>query len=262
MLRSLYAGVSGMKGFQTKLDVIGNNIANVNTVGFKKGRVTFQDMMSQTSQSAMGPSGGRGGINPIQVGTGSALGSIDTLHTQGFRETTDNPLDLQIEGDGYFVVETPTGDAYTRAGNFYLDEDNYVVNIDGYYVLDTEGERIQIEEAKSISVEKDGTITVVLDDNSTDVAGQIGLAVFANPAGLEKIGGNLYRNTENSGAANIEVPESGTAGSIISGALEMSNVDLTEEFTEMITAQRGFQANSRIVTTSDEILQELVNLKR
>src|SRR5699024_10948313 len=120
----------------------------------------------------MGPSGGRGGINPIQVGTGSALGSIDTLHTQGFRETTDNPLDLQIEGDGYFVVETPTGDAYTRAGNFYLDEDNYVVNIDGYYVLDTAGERIQIEEAKSISVEKDGTITVVLDDNSTDVAGQ------------------------------------------------------------------------------------------
>src|SRR5690625_5020714 len=172
MLRSLYSGVSGLRGFQTKLDVIGNNIANVNTVGYKKSRVTFQDLMSQTSQGAMGPTGNRGGVNPVQVGTGSTLSSIDVIHTQGFRETTNNPLDLQIEGDGYFMVDTPNGIAYTRAGNLYLDDDDYLVNGHGYYVLsdstDVESDnldsfRIQVldsndESVQSISIEKDGSI--------------------------------------------------------------------------------------------------------
>src|SRR5699024_8566377 len=144
MLRSLYSGVSGLRGFQTKLDVIGNNIANVNTVGYKKSRVTFQDLISQTTSGAMGPTRNRRGVHPMQVGTGSALSSIDVLHTQGFRETTNNPLDLQIEGDGYFIVETSNGNAYTRAGNFYLDDDEYLVNANGYFVLDINGERIQV----------------------------------------------------------------------------------------------------------------------
>lgn len=274
MLRSLYSGVSGLRGFQTKLDVIGNNIANVNTVGYKKSRVTFQDLMSQTTSGAMGPTGNRGGVNPMQVGTGSALSSIDVLHTQGFRETTNNPLDLQIEGDGYFIVETPNGNAYTRAGNFYLDDDEYLVNANGYFVLDINGERIQVvtessdeevasERPQSVSIEKDGSIVMVNKENTTVTHDSIiGLAVFSNPAGLEKMGENLYRESENSGVPTVSQPESDTAGSLISGALEMSNVDLAEEFTEMITAQRGFQANTRIITTSDEILQELVNLKR
>jgi len=283
MLRSLYSGVSGLRGFQTKLDVIGNNIANVNTVGYKKSRVTFQDLMSQTTQGAMGPAGPegartRGGVNPMQVGTGSALSSIDVIHTQGFRETTNNPLDLQIEGDGYFMVDTPNGIAYTRAGNFYLDHEGFLVNANGYYVLndaidntdvdDLSSYRIKIEDSQnnrpqSISIEKDGSIVIVTQNNVTETLTQpIGLAVFSNPAGLEKMGENLYRATENSGDPLVTQPENNTAGSLISGALEMSNVDLAEEFTEMITAQRGFQANTRIITTSDEILQELVNLKR
>src|SRR5690625_566635 len=123
MLRSMYSGISGMKNFQTKLDVIGNNIANVSTTGFKKGRATFQDMMAQTTTSAQGAiEGSRGGINASQVGLGSKLGSIDNIHTQGFQQTTNNPLDLAIEGDGMFVLDGGETTYYTRAGNFYLDE--------------------------------------------------------------------------------------------------------------------------------------------
>src|SRR5690625_1023830 len=156
MLRSMYAGISGMKNFQTKLDVIGNNIANVNTSGFKKGRVAFQDIMSQTTSGAQGPTATRGGVNPYQVGLGAQLGSIDNIHTQGFQETTNRSLDLAIEGDGMFVVagntDRPTisddetrgpweveldsaSVSYTRAGNFYLDTDGAIVNPDGLYLL-------------------------------------------------------------------------------------------------------------------------------
>jgi flagellar hook protein FlgE len=258
----MYAGISGMKGFQTKLDVIGNNIANVNTSGFKKGRVTFQDMLSQTTSGAQGPAGERGGSNPIQVGLGSQIGSIDNIHTQGFMQNTGNPLDLALEGDGMFVLQTPEGPAYTRAGNFYLDNDGKLVNADGFNVLDSNGGEITIPDtATSINIEKNGTVNYMDEDGLQD-AGTIRIALFSNPGGLEKIGGNLYRETGNSGAPNNVTPETDGAASIVSGTLEMSNVDLAEEFTEMITAQRGFQANTRIITTSDEILQELVNLKR
>src|SRR5699024_4031191 len=135
MLRSMYAGISGMKGFQTKLDVIGNNIANVNTSGFKKGRVTFQDMMSQTTSGAQGPTETRGGTNPAQVGLGSQLGSIDNIHTQGFRQTTNNPLDLALEGDGMFVLQDEDTTYFTRAGNFYLDDEDRIVNPDWHFLL-------------------------------------------------------------------------------------------------------------------------------
>ncbi|TFJ94670.1 flagellar basal body rod protein FlgG [Lentibacillus salicampi] len=264
MLRSMYAGISGMKGFQTKLDVIGNNIANVNTAGFKKGRVTFQDLLSQTTTGASGPTDDRGGVNPSQVGLGSQLGSIDDIHTQGFSQTTSNPLDLQLEGDGMFVLETPNGQAYTRSGNFYLDTDGSIVNSDGYYLVGSDGNSpLTIpDDATSINIQKDGTVSYVDGQNNVVNDQQIGVAVFSNPAGLQKDGGNTYLETDNSGEANIAAPEANGAATIVSGALEMSNVDLAEEFTEMITAQRGFQANTRIITTSDEILQELVNLKR
>src|SRR5690625_1914239 len=144
MLRSMYAGISGMKNFQTKLDVIGNNIANVNTAGFKKGRVTFQDMMSQTTAGGQGATDGRGGSNPIQVGLGSQLGSIDNVHTQGFRETTNIPLDLQLEGDGMFVLQADNATYYTRAVNFYLDTTGNIVNPDGYYIMSTTNSMILI----------------------------------------------------------------------------------------------------------------------
>lgn len=297
----MYAGISGMKSFQTKLDVIGNNIANVNTYGFKKGRATFQDMMSQSLSGAEGSigNGQRGGINPAQVGLGSQLGSIDNIHTQGNRQTTNRPLDLQLEGDGMFVLGNDLDGAlapddnpatnddldleqsninFTRAGNFYLDNDGYIVNAEGLYLIGESGgnpSRIQIpEDAASFSIQKNGTVAYVDENGATEEAGQIRLANFSNPGGLQKSGANSFQLTENAGVFtdgadgvfdnlnDLLVAGQDGSASIIAGALEMSNVDLAEEFTEMITAQRGFQANTRIITTSDEILQELVNLKR
>lgn len=265
MLRSMYAGISGMRGFQTKLDVIGNNIANVNTTQFKKGRVTFQDMMSQTERGAQGSENNRGGINPIQVGLGSQIGSIDNIDTQGFMQPTGRPLDIAIEGDGFFRVQEGEGDDantyYTRAGNFYLDDEGFVVNADGYFLQSANNEKIQIdaEDVESFSIAKNGDINIVPADGDPE---KIGLTIFNNPEGLEKLGGSLYRATPNSGNPQDKEPGIEGAGDLVANTLEMSNVDLAEEFTEMITAQRGFQANTRIITTSDEILQELVNLKR
>ncbi|MFS2169728.1 flagellar basal body rod protein FlgG [Priestia megaterium] len=271
MLRSMYSGISGMKNFQTKLDVLGNNIANVNTYGYKKGRTTFQDLVSQQVAGATGPAGNRGGVNAKQVGLGSQIGTIDTVQTAGSIQSTGRPLDLAISGDGYFVVNDGTSDYYTRAGNFYLDKDGYLVTGDGLFVKSTSNNdngRIKIDPttAKSYSIGANGTINIVgLNGTMLPNPQTIKLAKFANNEGLQKAGGNLFANTPNAGLvgtpANIAPGNSGT-GTLISSALEMSNVDLSEEFTDMIVAQRGFQANTRIITTSDEILQELVNLKR
>ncbi|MGM8214474.1 flagellar basal body rod protein FlgG [Bacillaceae bacterium W0354] len=308
MLRSMYTGISGMRGFQTKLDVVSNNIANVNTFGFKKGRLTFSDLMSQTMQGATGPIGGanptRGGRNPMQVGLGVSTGSIDTIHTQGNRQNTNRPLDIAIEGDGMFVLAEKTGSSsnsdriylpeennfaddisFTRAGNFYLDDNGYIVNSDGLFLvgnynsdhttdtLSGNAGRMKIPEgAQSFSISADGTVNFVDKDGVARKAGQIVLANFSNPEGLEKAGGNLYKLTDNAGIMltgddfdnlnDLYTPGNGGTGSLFAGSLEMSNVDLAEEFTEMIVSQRGFQANTRVITTSDEILQELVNLKR
>ncbi len=405
MLRSMYSGISGMKNFQTKLDVIGNNIANVNTYGFKKGRVTFKDTMNQMVSGASASQDNRGGKNPIQVGLGSTLATIDTIHTQSSLQTTGRSLDLAISGDGYFMVKQGDAQFYTRAGNFYLDDNGSLVNGDGYkvqaftlnedgttsnqfgdvavnvnavlppvttdkisisgnlasnsvnngtpftqqvQVIDNTGQahRIDVHFAKTgdnqwgvyvnkpvkkedgttdtptttityntetkkfgptsfstpINIEGIDPIAVELDFNQlTQEAGStsalvnpngntegalesfnigssgeingvysnglvrtlgvLALAKFSNASGLTKAGGNLFQESINSGVANINVAGEGR-GSIAAGTLEMSNVDLSEEFTEMISAQRGFQANTRIITTSDEILQELVNLKR
>ncbi|MEH7234767.1 flagellar basal body rod protein FlgG [Bacillus sp. JJ1562] len=307
MLRSMYSGISGMKNFQTKLDVIGNNIANVNTYGFKKGRTIFNDIMSQTINGATAPGQSLGGVNPKQVGLGSSLAAIDTIHNSGSTQTTARILDLAIAGDGFFQVaptDTPaTGfsqDAvYTRAGNFYMDQEGYLVTSAGMYVqgfspntviepTDVDSglfdftvspplynpagiagepvinfKPIQIPtDAKSMSIGKDGSVTYVDAGGTLQWAGQLVLAKFPNTGGLEKVGGNLFQQSANSGIPVLDFAGESGLGSIESGALEMSNVDLSEEFTEMIVAQRGFQANTRIITTSDEILQELVNLKR
>ncbi|WP_025785042.1 flagellar basal body rod protein FlgG [Sporosarcina sp. D27] len=265
MLRSMYSGISGLKNFQTKLDVIGNNIANVNTYGFKKGRTVFKDLYSQTVAGASGPAGARGGVNPKQVGLGSQLASIDTLHTAGSTQFTGNTFDLAIEGDGFFVVQdTANKNLYTRAGNFYLDKDGTIVDGDGRKLVvsggDTPGKIPN--DATSASVGQDGNISYVDKDGALKSAGIIQLVKFNNPGGLQKVGGNMYDVTNNSGAAVQKAPLTDGTGAVKSGSLEMSNVDLSEEFTDMIVAQRGFQANTRIITTSDEILQELVNLKR
>lgn len=273
MIRSMYSGVSGMKGFQTKLDVIGNNIANVNTTGFKQGRVMFKDIMSQTMSGVTAPDGDtRGGVNAMQVGLGVQIGAIDTVHTGGSAQTTNRPLDLRIDGDGFFAVRI-SGDQdvpyLTRAGDFHLDAERNLVTSDGLFVSDVGGGNIQLDEdITSFTISQTGEIIAKTADGGTEATGiQIGVVKVVNPEGLEKLGGNLYRITPNATVdGEVEILAAGDAeagtGAIISGQLEMSNVDLTSEFTEMIVAQRGFQANSRIITTSDEVLQEVVNLKR
>jgi flagellar hook protein FlgE len=402
MLRSMYSGISGMKNFQTKLDVIGNNIANVNTYGYKKGRVTFKDTMSQTIAGASAAQNNRGGKNPMQVGLGSTVASIDTIHTQSSLQTTGRSLDLAINGDGYFIVKQGNAESYTRAGNFYLDDNGTLVNGDGFKVqaykvdpatgnttnvygdiavnvngvlpptstnkivftdnlskdavngsefsqqievVDTAGIPQKLEvtfrkinstdwsmrstnlnnntpitlsfnattgalatpspatsvswvytptggNAPTMTMDLSGlkqlsgpTTALVTPDGNTEgslesfnigssgevngvysnglvkTLGVLALAKFSNPSGLTKASSNTFQQSINSGTANVDVPGEGR-GSIAAGTLEMSNVDLSEEFTEMITAQRGFQANTKIITTSDEILQELVNLKR
>jgi flagellar hook protein FlgE len=445
----MFSGVSSLRAHQLRMDVIGNNIANVNTVGYKSSNVTFSEMYSQTLKGASSSSDSRGGTNPTQVGLGANIAAISVNHTKGSIQRTDVATDLMIDGSGFFVV---TNDAnaqnkyYTRAGNFTMDEQGFLVTTEGLKVLDVNMKPIQVNMSdtknatatnkitingninvsdedytttvdlydslgdvhtvnvnfldarlvtttpKTIDPLKDpkqypATVTVAnysykefnitnasgvqqvptlpdrwyakfnesgeivdvvslaspgdADSVETVVAGNllmtvpgaanitipidrsiffangdetatriftqvskesdakgvqlngnsagsidtfnisskgeiigiytngerkvlqiIGLVDFDNPAGLEKIGGNLFRNTPNSGTPKYGMPSTGSFGSITPGALEMSNVDLAAQFTDMITTQRGFQANSRVITTSDEILQELVNLKR
>ena len=305
----MYSGISGLRNFQTKLDVIGNNISNVNTHGFKKGRVIFKDLISQTQSGASGASMTTGGVNAKQVGLGSQLAAIDTVMGTGALQTTGRTLDFAIEGEGFFMVgESGAFDAtltppateienflYTRAGNFYMDANGCLVNSEGKYLVgisnpikdpvnDTTSEfenektagdlptgnyalpqidAIQIPTtAQSMTIAQDGTVSYVDANGNLQYAGTLLIAKFPNAEGLEKQGSNYYKETQNSGEVYINKGTQDGIGKIVSGALEMSNVDLSEEFTEMIVAQRGFQANSRIITTSDEILQELVNLKR
>lgn len=277
MLRSLYSGVSGMRGFQTKLDVIGNNIANVNTVGFKGGRVMFKDILSQTV-AGVTPSidGTKGGVNAKQIGLGVSISAVDTIHTPGSAMTTNVVTDLRIDGDGFFAIKA-TGDQeqpyLTRAGNFTIDANNQLVTADGMYVTDSGGAIIDLDmigNVTAFSISNSGELITVDDTGATTNSGIfIGVVKVPNPSGLEKIGGNLYRQSPNSNDSGTPISDflglandaaRGT-GAIVSGQLEMSNVDLTAEFTEMIVAQRGFQSNARIITTSDEILQEVVNLK-
>lgn len=451
MMRSMYSGVSGLQVHQVKMDVIGNNISNVNTVGFKGSKVTFSEVFSQTIKGAGSPQEGRGGTNPQQVGLGAGLGAISVQHTKGSTQRTDNATDIMIDGNGFFVVtadESAQNVFYTRAGNFSLDKLGYLVNPNGYKLLDSDNVPIQINKSetknatasttselkgnlnfnydaaedfeadfslytttldvydsvgnietvdikfgeklttdpaggtnlsyRAVEISADGAATiggltqlaasatstnqlyaefdsngnflrlvddvtvdanmyvtatadysaagggatespltivvdgadpieiaidntmfedmthyaqttdlkaVAIDGNSAgsldsfaisssgEVVGTftngeretlavVGLADFDNPPGLMKIGGNLFTDTPNSGTPKLGEPGTGSFGQLTPGALEMSNVDLSQEFTDMITTQRGFQANSRVITTTDEMLQELVNLKR
>ena len=253
MLNSMYSGVSGMRGFQTKLDVIGNNIANVNTVGYQKSRVLFEDMLSQ---SVAGNS-----VNSMQVGLGSSVSAINMIDSPGSPMTTGVQTDLSIQGDGYFRVQAEGGTEYlARSGSFQLDPEGNLVTTQGYSVLDNLGNPIEnIDQISSINAA--GQITYTDNNGNPQQIINLGIGTVPNPAGLNKVGNSLFLVTDKSGALDTVtgLPE---GSRVVAGQLEMSNVDLTEEFTEMIVAQRGFQANSRVITTSDEILQEIVNLKR
>jgi len=411
MLRSMYSGVSGLKTHQTKLDVIGNNIANVNTVAYKSSSVTFQEVLSQTVASAQPPTNsGTGGTNPSQVGLGTAIGAITTNHANGNIQTTDSITDLALDGGGFFVVNDGLSNAYTRAGNCSIDSAGNLVTVNGEKVMgwnkgnndsidtsmpleaislssltmeanstselnlegnldsemedgdsfeynttlfDSLGEAHSVtilftkdsdlnfsydvttaeagvtitdgsgtieftEEGKldlgnstigpfevtdygngasaatidlnfnedkftqyanttvvnstqdgyesgsliGLGVDQEGKVIGNFSNGRDNHVSTIAVASFINPQGLEKVGGNLFATSWNSGEPQVGVAGTGERGSIASSSLEMANVDLSREFTEMIVAQRGFQANSKIITTSDEVLQELVNLKR
>lgn len=415
MMRSLFSGVSGLRNHQVRMDVIGNNIANVNTVAYKSSRVTFEEAFAQLVQGASRPPGTSsnvsGGVNPIQVGLGMNLGSIDLLYTQGNLESTGVATDLAVQGDSFFVVSDGTQNYYTRSGNFQLDANgrmvastngfvvqgklavdgvlqdsitdirlpfgqkaaprstsivslagnldaeatvgdtrettitvydatgfrdeltvsftkasastwNYTVDVAngtavsgnaGTLTFDNEGRltapvpstpfvytpasgaaNVSVDvdfgtagnieglsqfaapstavlkeqdgytmgDLERFSVDQRGIITGAFTNGVTLTLGQVVLGDFNNPAGLLRSGDNMYQVSANSGSAVLGFAGEGSQSSIVAGALEMSNVDLAQEFTSMITAQRGFQANSRVITTADELLQELVNLKR
>ncbi|WKV09127.1 flagellar basal-body rod protein FlgF [Thermoanaerobacterium sp. CMT5567-10] len=420
MLRSMYSAVSGLKAHQAEMDVIGNNIANVNTVGYKASRMTFKEIFSQTIKGASAPQGSGGGTNPQQVGLGVAIASIDTLFTNGGAQRTDNPTDLSIDGNGFFIVNNGGANLYTRAGNFFFDSNGDLVTPDGYKVMgwisqdgktvntDTgnlspisiknwsstspastksiqlggnldastsigssvsynvtiydsqggshvatiqftkqdnagnwsaeitnfdgndlstspvaigtiqfdsngliidpaasvfsvnvsslpisdinatlgDGTNITIDlsnltmysdstniqelskdgneagSIESINIDQYGVVSGIYSNGRTQVIGQIALADFQNTQGLEKVGNTMFINTVNSGDSMIGAANTGTRGTINPGTLEMSNVDLANEFANMITTQRGFEANAKVITVSDEILQDLVNLKR
>lgn len=404
MLRSLFSAVSGMRGHQTKIDVTGNNIANVNTNGFKSQDVQFEDTLSQMVQRGGQPAPGRGGQNPAQVGLGVKVAGISTNFTQGSTQSTGRATDMMINGDGFFVVRQGGESLYTRAGAFSFDADGNFVTPDGAIlqgypavngVVDptapigdlrlpfgssidpvatssatvvgnlpatdavggpalTSGITMYDDQGKahsmkyaftktgpnawsmsvsdggvlqgttalsfdasgklvtpaggtfaftptaaadwagpvtvdlsgvtqfggtntiaatgqngsasgtltSFGVGSDGTVVGTYSNGLSQAVGQVVLAGFTNPGGLEKAGNTTYRVGFNSGAPQIGMAGSGGRGSLTGGALEMSNVDLAQEFTNLIVAQRGFQANSRVITASDEVLQDLVNLKR
>ncbi|WP_019873617.1 flagellar hook protein FlgE [Sporichthya polymorpha] len=395
MLRSLFAGISGLRSHQTMMDVTGNNIANVNTTGFKSSTTVFQDTLSQLLKGAGAPVGGNGGTNPAQVGLGTRLAAITTNFAQGSAQSTGRSTDLMIQGDGFFVVRNGGENLYTRAGAFSFDTDGRLTTPEGAVVqgwsannglIDTNapvgdiqlpvgavlppvatstatlagnlpsdaalgtvvrtsikiydaagtptdmdvtatlaaggvwnltssvgtlspatlsftgagatpsatsltftatgGQVVTVDTStitgfagqnslaatgqngsamgtlQAFTMSPDGTLIGVFSNGLKSPLAQVALANFNNPPGLEKVGGSMYRTTVNSGTEQLGTAGTAGRGLLSSGQLEMSNVDLAAEFTNLIVAQRGFQANSRVITTSDQILEDLVNLKR
>ena len=415
MLRSMYSGISGLRSHQTMMDVVGNNIANVNTAGYKSSATVFQDVLSQTLQGATGPRGENAGRNPAQIGLGVQLGGISTNWTQGASQLTGRATDLAIQGDGFFAVQQGGETLYTRAGSFSFDANGTLVTPSGGTVLgwaardgvlavngplspvrlpvgqvlaptqtstarvggnlpadaavgtsivnsinvfDAQGASIPLTltyaktaadtwqltgtapatdpslppvqvfqedltwdpgagafdstsiavpvtgltgtgtfttpltlllgsaaepmtqyaggssigaleqdgaamgSLQSFSIAADGTVMGVFSNGVKEPVAQVAMASFSNPGGLEKVGGSMFRQSANSGLVQVGLAGTGGRGTLAGGTVEMSNVDLAQEFTNLIVAQRGFQANSRVISSSDELLQDLVNLKR
>lgn len=260
MMRSLYTASTGMSAQQLNVDTIAHNISNVNTVGFKKERVEFQDLLYQTiRRPAVGPET----TQPVglQVGLGVKPVAINTLFSEGSLQQTENPLDVAINGQGFFKVQVPGHDEplYTRDGSLKIDADGQLVTADGYLLL---GVDALDKGAYDITIGKDGKVTYQLPDGSEGDAGQLELAKFINPAGMQKLGQNLYEATANSGDPEDWDPESDNTTSLQPGYLEMSNIQIVEEMVNLITAQRAYETNSKVIQSSDEMLQTANNLRR
>jgi len=262
MMRALYSAASGMTAQQTNVDDISNNLANATTAGYKSRRAQFQDLLYQsvvTPGSAAGqqttvPSG-------LQIGLGAKASSNEIMFTEGNLVQTGNPLDLAIAGSGFFQIRLPSGDlAYTRAGQFQLDKSGNMVDSNGNG-LDPQ---ITIPAtALSVQIAADGTVSyTVSGQTAAQVAGQIQLANFQNPAGLNAIGQNLFQPTDASGAASVANPGGPEGlGQLQQGYTEQSNVSVVDEFINLIVAQRGYEANSKVVKACDEMYQQINNLK-
>lgn len=281
MLKSMYSGISGMKANQTKMDVVGNNVSNSGTVAFKKSSVRFSDALNQKIIYSSSPGKNVGGVNPGQVGIGTKVSSIEKYMTQGAIQPTGRPTDLAIDGDGFFVIQMDKKkdtivEGYTRDGSFSLDANGNLVTSKGYKVLNTNNEPITIpkeygaqpdgakKKVVSFNISTEGKLTYLLEDGTkVENLQTLKVAVFQNEAGLEAINGNVYSETANSGKPLYNAGDTpAKIGLINQGAIEMSNIDLSEEFTDMIVATRAFQASGKVITTSDELLQEIINLKR
>jgi flagellar basal-body rod protein FlgG len=262
MIRSLFTASTGMIAQQLNIDTIANNLANVNTTGFKKSRVNFQDLIYETIKPA-GTETEAGTTIPegIQVGHGVRPSSIAKLFSQGAAVQTGNPFDIRIEGEGFLQVTLPDGTtAYTRDGAFKVDADGTVLTADGYPMEPA----ITIpNDAEVVSIGPDGTVSVIQPGNVTTAVGNIQLVRFPNPAGLDaRLGRNLLLENEASGAPTVGTPGLDGLGTLSQGFLENSNVQVVEEILQMIIAQRAYEANSKVIQTADEMLQTANNVRR
>ena len=278
MLSSLTSGVSGLDSFQEQMDVIGNNIANLNTTGYKAATVDFADAFSNVLNAPSGGSSSASGTNPIQVGTGVSITAIDNNWTQGAISSTGISSDLAVSGNGFFTVkDTTSGNTFaTRDGTFSVDPNGYLITANGDRVqgytdssLSTVGDiKIDITGSPSTSpmvsysVDAQGNVNVTQADGTTFVRGQVLLTNFEDPQKLINQGNNLFSNQAEAGPSTAATPGSNGTGNIQAGSLELSNVDLSTEMANLITAQRAFEANSKIITTSNEVLQTLTNMKQ
>ncbi len=295
MMAGMYAAISGLDANQEMLNDTAANLANVNTVGYKSSSMTFADSLTQVMRGASAPTKTSGGSNPVQVGLGVQVNATRNEMSEGAFQTTNNPLDIAIEGAGFLRVGegTPGGKAtegipksfmYTRAGDLTTNRSGYLTTASGQYVIGrnavatetengttyapgTEDSYLQIPPGSTnIAIGMDGSVSYT--DNNPEsptyqqrvTAGFVSLATFANEGGLERVGGSLWAQTANSGAPIVGTPATVGFGSTIGGELEQSNVDMATEMTNMITAERGYQANSRVITTADQMLESLVSM--
>jgi flagellar hook protein FlgE len=299
MMAGMYAAISGLDANQAMLNETANNLANVNTVGYKAASVTFANSLTQVMAGASGPTSTNGGTNPVQIGLGVQVQATRNEMTEGAFQSTNNPLDIAIEGPGFlrvgagappakepFTTQLPANMQYTRGGDLTTNTNGFLTTEAGNYVIGrnavvvTETETGDTYEpgkedsylrippgATNVSIGQDGSVSYTDEDPESKTfqdrvtAGYISLATFANESGLERLGGSLWAQTANSGAPVVGTPDTSGYGSTIGGELEQSNVDLATEMTNMITAERGYQANSRVISTADEMLGTLVQMQ-
>jgi flagellar basal-body rod protein FlgG len=259
MLRSLHIARTGLDTQQTQLDVVSNNLANVSTTGFKKGRAIFEDLLYQTIRQPGAQSSAQTQLpSGFQLGVGARTVATERIHQQGNLQQTQNPLDVAINGRGFFPIQLPDGStAYTRDGSFQVDSQGTLVTASGYSVLPN----MQIpQDALVVTIARDGVVSVTQPGNTVQTLGTINLATFVNAAGLQSQGENLYIETAASGAAQTGAPGTNGLGVLNQSFIETSNVNVAEELVNMIIAQRAFELNSRAITTSDQMLQRLTQL--